>query len=147
MKSISDRQKNTTFVAKQYTQKDIRVRDHCYITGKYRGSAHQGFNLNYFRLEFEEMKTTVLFHKLPGYDSHFIMQEISQIANKYTNKNMKGEDRQVNIIGGRPWIPKRIAWQPWWLPINRRKNPRFSKYAFQLLWKNKTEIQYKHLPS
>ena len=26
---------------KQYTEKDIRVRDHCHITGKYRGSAHQ----------------------------------------------------------------------------------------------------------
>lgn len=40
------------------------------------------------------------------------MQEISQTANKYTNKNMKGEemkgeemkgeDRQINIIGGLP---------------------------------------------
>lgn len=66
------------------------------------GDQHKGCNLTYFRLEFEDMKISVLFHKLPGYDSHFIMQEISQIANKYTNKNMKGEDRQINIIGGLP---------------------------------------------
>ena len=30
---------------KKYTEKDIRVRDHCHITGKYRGSAHQDCNL------------------------------------------------------------------------------------------------------
>ena len=29
----------------QYTDKDIRVRDHCHITGKFRGSAHQDCNL------------------------------------------------------------------------------------------------------
>ena len=32
-------------------------------------------------------------------------------------------------------------------PLAVEKNPRFSKYAFQLLWKNKTEIQYKHRSS
>ena len=26
---------------KKYTDKDVRVRDHCRITGKYRGSGHQ----------------------------------------------------------------------------------------------------------
>ena len=30
---------------KKYTEKDIRARDHCHITGKYRGSAHQECNL------------------------------------------------------------------------------------------------------
>ena len=30
---------------KKYMKKDIRVRDHCHITGKYRGSAHQDCNL------------------------------------------------------------------------------------------------------
>ena len=31
---------------KKYTEKDIKVRDHCHITGKYRGSAHQDCNIN-----------------------------------------------------------------------------------------------------
>ena len=26
---------------KKYTNNDVRVRDHCHITGKYRGSAHK----------------------------------------------------------------------------------------------------------
>ena len=29
---------------KEYTDKDVRVRDHCHITGKFRGSAHQEIN-------------------------------------------------------------------------------------------------------
>ena len=29
----------------KYTDKDVRIRDHCHITGKFRGSAHQECNL------------------------------------------------------------------------------------------------------
>ena len=29
----------------RYTDKDVRVRGHCHITGKFRGSAHQECNL------------------------------------------------------------------------------------------------------
>ena len=31
---------------KKYVEKDITVRGHCYITGKYRGSVHQDCNIN-----------------------------------------------------------------------------------------------------
>lgn len=37
---------------KSYTEKDIRVRDHCHITGEYRGSTHQDCNVNHFRSKF-----------------------------------------------------------------------------------------------
>ena len=39
----------------KYTNKDIKVRDHCHITGKYRGSAHQECNLK-LRVNPEEIK-------------------------------------------------------------------------------------------
>ena len=81
---------------KQYTEKDIRVRDHCHITGKYRGSAHQECNLK-LRIKPEEIKIPVIFHNLKGYDSHFIMQEIGAIVKKHTYKNNKGEEKQMNI--------------------------------------------------
>ena len=81
---------------KQYTEKDIRVRDHCHITGKYRGSAHQECNLK-LRMKPEEIKIPVIFHNLKGYDSHFIMQEIGAIVKKHTYKNNKGEEKQMNI--------------------------------------------------
>ena len=54
----------------KYKSCDVRVRDHCHITGKYRGSAHQKCNINYKLTE----KIPVIFHNLRGYDSHLIMQ-------------------------------------------------------------------------
>ena len=81
---------------KKYTEKDIRVRDHCHITGKYRGSAHQDCNLK-LRINPKERKIPVIFHNLRGYDSHFIMQEIGAIVKKHTYKNKKGEEQQMNI--------------------------------------------------
>ena len=81
---------------KKYTEKDIRVRDHCHITGEYRGSAHQDCNLK-LKINPEEIKIPVIFHNLRGYDSHFIMQEIGEIVNKNTYKNKKGKEQQMNI--------------------------------------------------
>ena len=81
---------------KKYTEKDTRVRDHCHITGKFRGSAHQECNLK-LRINPKEIKIPVIFHNLKGYDSHFIMQEIGAIVKKHTYKNKKGEDKQMNI--------------------------------------------------
>ena len=81
---------------KKYTEKDIRVRDHCHITGKFRGSAHQECNLK-LRINPKEIKIPVIFHNLRGYDSHFIMQEIGAIVKNNTYKNKNGEEKQMNI--------------------------------------------------
>ena len=78
---------------KKYNENDVRVRDHCHITGKYRGSAHQDCNLNFRLTE----KIPVMFHNLRGYDSHFIMQEIGETVKKHTYTNKKGEECQMNI--------------------------------------------------
>ncbi|XP_065672131.1 uncharacterized protein LOC136089957 [Hydra vulgaris] len=50
-----------------------KVRNHCHITGKYRGSAHQNCNSNYKFPKF----FPVLFHNLSGYDSHLFMKKLS----------------------------------------------------------------------
>ena len=78
---------------KEYNKTDVRVRDHCHVTGQYRGSAHQDCNLNFRLTE----KIPVIFHNLRGYDSHFIMQEIGEIVKKHTYTNKKGEKCQMNI--------------------------------------------------
>ena len=80
----------------KYTDKDVRVRDHCHITGKFRGSAHQECNLK-LRIKPENLKIPVIFHNLRGYDSHFIMQQIGEIANKHGYTNKKGEKKDLNI--------------------------------------------------
>ena len=81
---------------KKYTNQDIRVRDHCHITGKYRGSAHQECNLQ-LRLNPDKLKIPVIFHNLRGYDSHFIMQEIEHIVKDYEYTNKDGKKCQMNI--------------------------------------------------
>ena len=80
----------------QYTDKDIRVRDHCHITGKFRGSAHQDCILK-LRIKPDNIKIPVIFHNLRGYDSHFIMQQIGKIAKKHAYKNKRGEECHMNI--------------------------------------------------
>ena len=80
----------------KYTDKDIHVRDHCHITGKFRGSAHQDCNLK-LQMKPDNIKIPVIFHNLRGYDSHFIMQQIGEIAKKHTYKNKRGEEYHMNI--------------------------------------------------
>ena len=50
------------------------VRDHCHITGEYRGPAHEICNLHLVI----STKVPLIFPNLRGYDSHFIMQEIGK---------------------------------------------------------------------
>ena len=52
-----------------YTDDDVKVRDHCYITGKYRVPAQRDCNTN-IKLNH---KTQVVFNNLKNYDSHLIM--------------------------------------------------------------------------
>ena len=80
----------------KYDEKDVHVRDHCHITGKFRGSAHQECNLK-LRIKPEDIKIPAIFHNLIGYDSHFIMQQIGEIAKKHAYTNKKGEKQDLNV--------------------------------------------------
>ena len=81
---------------KKYSAKDVRVRDHGHITGKYRGSALQECNLK-LKIKPEDIKIPVVFHSLRGYHSHLIMQQIGEIAKDYAYKNKKGEKQHLKI--------------------------------------------------
>ena len=87
----------------------VRVKDHCHTTGKYRGSAHQNCNINYRLTD----KILVIFHNLKGYDSHFIMQTIGELANKHTYKNKKGEEKEMNINIIPANMTKLHCFHPW----------------------------------
>ena len=80
----------------RYTDKDVRIRDHCYITGKFWSSAHQECNLRP-KITPESNKIPVVFHNLRGYDSHLIMQQIGEIAKNHAYKNKKGEEQHLKI--------------------------------------------------
>ena len=53
---------------------DNKVRDHCHITGKYRGAALWNCNIN---LKISK-KLPIIFHNLRGYDSHLFFKELSK---------------------------------------------------------------------
>ena len=57
-----------------YVDGDVKVRDHCHVTGKYRGSAHRDCNIN-VKLNH---KIPFVFDNLKNYDSHLIMQELGK---------------------------------------------------------------------
>ena len=53
---------------------DEKVRDHCHVTGKFRGAAHWSCNIN-FQLT---KKVPLIFHSLRGFDSHLIFRELNK---------------------------------------------------------------------
>ena len=67
-----------------YVEGDVKVRDHCHITGKYRGSAHRDCNI---KVKFNH-KTPIVFQNLKNYDSHLIMQELGKFDLKMDQKTM-----------------------------------------------------------
>ena len=83
---------------KKFEMEAKKVRDHCHITGKYRGAAHVKCNLNFKITD----KIPVIFHNLRGYDSHFIIQEIGEIIKKHPIKvegkdGKEEEEKEMNI--------------------------------------------------
>ena len=52
--------------------KEDKVKDHCHLTGEYRGAAHQECNLKYKEPNF----IPVVFHNLSGYDAHLFIKQL-----------------------------------------------------------------------
>ena len=63
---------------KLFVAEDNKVRDHCHITGKYRGSVHCSCNIS---LKLTK-KVLVIFHNLKGCDGHLIIPGISKFELK-----------------------------------------------------------------
>ena len=55
-----------------------KVRDHCHLTGKYRGAAHNSCNLKFRLPKFYP----VIFHNLSGYDSHLFIKNLGKSEGK-----------------------------------------------------------------
>jgi len=85
-KSEAKSQENCKYWGKPLLQKNYRdtVKDHCHITGRYRGAAHSNCN-NLLRIYPKTEQIPVVFHNLRGYDAHHLMQAVSQINKKVKN--------------------------------------------------------------
>ena len=68
-------QSNSCWICKKLIDNDDeKVRDHCHVTGKFRGAAHWSCNIN---LQLTK-KVPVIFHNLKGYDIHLIFSELDK---------------------------------------------------------------------
>ena len=71
-----------------------KVRDHCHITGKYRGDAHKKCN--------SELRTPrklpIIFHNLEGYDGHLIFRELNNFKDIDIQVIPKTNERYMSII-------------------------------------------------
>ena len=82
IESIFEQQKYCNKIINKHFNKKLKmtededknkVRDHCHITGKYRGAAHSQCNL---KLKIPS-KIPIIFHNLEGYDGHLIFRELN----------------------------------------------------------------------
>ena len=70
--------------------------DHCHVTGRFRGAAHNKCNIN-LRLP---RKLPIIFHNLQGYDGHIIFKELNNF-DVDISVIPKGIDKYMSIIVNR----------------------------------------------
>ena len=75
-----------------YIDNDVKVRDHCHISGKYRDSAHKDCNIN---LKLNH-KIPVVVHNLKNYDSHLTMEKLSKF-NLKINVIQNGLEKYMSL--------------------------------------------------
>ena len=67
----------------------LKCRDHCHITGAYRGAAHGSCNLR-FNFDNNSYRVPVIFHNLKNYDAHFLIKDIY--------KQFDGKDDDFSVL-------------------------------------------------
>ena len=66
------KQTNICHICEKPVGEKDKVKDHCHLTGEYRGAAHQECNLKYKEPSF----IPVVFHNLSGYDAHLFIKQL-----------------------------------------------------------------------
>ena len=71
-----------------------KVRDHCHLTGKYRGAAHNQCNLDYKLPKFYP----VIFHNLSGYDAHMFIKELAELKDPLRDVGLTETKGEIDCI-------------------------------------------------
>ena len=74
-KEKQDFQKETVCHICENPLNNDKVRDHCHLTGRFRGAAHSKCNLRFRLPKFYP----VIFHNLSGYDTHMFIKELAEL--------------------------------------------------------------------
>ena len=70
-----------------------RVRDHCHLSGKFRGAAHNSCNLDYKVPKF----FPVVLHNLSGYDSHLFVKKLRGDHDEKINCIPNNEEKYISF--------------------------------------------------
>ena len=93
---------------KEFTPKDLKdnpvVRDHCHLTGRFRGLAHNNCNLNTRKAHTSFVP--ILFHNFSGYDCHLIFEKLVNMA---TKKNIKINENDIIAKSSENYISVKIG--------------------------------------
>ena len=74
------------------------VKDHCHITGKFRGAAHSDCNKK-LRINPKTDEIPVVFHNLKGYDAHHLMQGLSK-AKREVKPIANNMEKYITLTAG-----------------------------------------------
>ena len=108
--TISENYDQTTcwLCEKEFKPKDVKenpvVKDHCHLTGNFRGLAHNNCNLNTRKAHTSFVP--ILFHKFSGYDSHLIFEKLVNMA---TKKNIKINENDIIAKSSENYIPVKVG--------------------------------------
>ena len=80
------------------------VRDHCHLTGGFRGLAHNNCNLNTRKAHTSFVP--ILFQKFSGYDCHLIFEKLVNMA---TEKNIKINENDIIAKSSESYISVKIG--------------------------------------
>lgn len=96
---------------KDFTEDNIKVRDHDHLTGAYRGAACNACNINFKLPKF----VPVVLHNLSGYDAHFIIPELgrdkgqidvlAQTTEKFISFSKKVKNIKLRFIDSLRFMP------------------------------------------
>ena len=93
---------------KEIKPKDVKenpiVRDHCHLTGRFRGLAHNNCNLNTRKAHTSFVP--ILFHNFSGYDCHLIFEKLINMA---TEKNIKINENDIIAKSSENYISVKIG--------------------------------------
>lgn len=71
---------------------EVKVKDHCHLTGNYRSAAHQQCNLNYKIPKF----IPIFFHNLTGYDSHLFIKQLA-LSNEKIDVIAENKEKYISF--------------------------------------------------
>ena len=76
------------------TEQDKKVRDHCHLTGMYRGAAHNECNLQFRVPKFYP----VIFHNLEKYDAHLFIKELAEVQDPLQRVGLSKRKGKIGCI-------------------------------------------------